>query len=509
MSDGPRYVTLRDYVRVLRAQRLLIFAIFLAFAGGSYLYFSQQPRIYAAEASMAFKDPTRDLELVGPTPGESPQSPDQRAIVAAETLTDPPVATRVKKALRDKASVASLIAAVTARPEARTNLVIVEGRSSDPRRAAQLANEFARQAALLERRAYRRRLGRTIRSFQRRIIRQARRSTRTGSDFLTAVADDRLAQLQSLRDFAEPAQIVRPAAVPGAPASPKVAQNTLFGALLGLTVALVVAFSRDALDRRLRAPKQVEQELGLPLLGHVSEGAMAAGMAATNGRPAVSSQDAEGFHVLRTNLDFLDPEKPLRTVAVTSAVAQEGKTTVAMALAHAYASAGRHVLLLECDLRRPSLAGRLRVTRAPGLSEFLLHQAGSTEIVRRVDHRRGKANGRGPAKASFDCVVAGEADVSPVELLQSQGFHDLLPILARAYDIVLLDCPPVLPVADALSIVPHVDAVLLCLRASSTRREQARAAKAALERFPPRPTGIVLTGVRPAELADYGYDYAS
>jgi Mrp family chromosome partitioning ATPase len=103
--------------------------------------------------------------------------------------------------------------------------------------------------------------------------------------------------------------------------------------------------------------------------------------------------------------------------------------------------------------------------------------------------------------------VAGGASARPAESLGSPAFRDFLGVVSRAFDMVVLDCTPLLPVVDALQLVPVVDCVLLCLRSSETNRDQARAAKAALARFPARPTGIVVTGLRSGDLVEYGYGH--
>jgi tyrosine-protein kinase len=509
VGNGPRYVTLKDYVRVIRANRVLIAVIVLAFTTATYLYFDRQTPTYVAEAALAFKDPLRDLELIGATPPNPAQTDEQRAAINAELVTDLPVAKRVRRALDSNLSAAQLQSMVSAATESKTNLVVVVGRSSDPELAARVANEFARQARAAAQRRAQRRLEAAARIFRRQLRRDRGTRPPTGDrQFFRAVAEDRLAELRALSDYGNAAEIARRARTPGQPVSPKVARNTIFGALLGATLALLAAFSRDALDRRMRAPRQVQEELDLPVLGEISSEALAA--ASVNGaRGQVPAQDLEAVHILRANVDFLDPGREIRTIAVTSAVAEEGKSTVAVGLARANAAAGRRTILIECDLRRPSLAGRLSVRARPGLSEFLANRAGADEIFRTVPVDRASRNGRGngPDSPGFTCVVAGGDDDRPAERLGRAEFRDFLAVVARSYDAVILDCTPLLPVVDALTVVPLVDAVLLCVRASHTSREQAKAAKAALERFPPRPTGLVVTGMQATELASYAYEY--
>jgi capsular exopolysaccharide synthesis family protein len=200
---------------------------------------------------------------------------------------------------------------------------------------------------------------------------------------------------------------------------------------------------------------------------------------------------------MRTNVDFLDVDSRLTTLAVTSALPEEGKSTVACSLACAYALAGKRTLIVECDLRRPTLAHKLGLGNGPGLSDYLAGEAEPQAVVQPV--------ALPGAQAPLVAIVAGTPSPRPAELLGSQRFGAFLDEVARAYDVVLLDTSPLLSVVDTLELVPRVDGVVVCVRAQQTTRDQAQAAKAALEHFPARPTGVVVTGVRAGDELDYGY----
>jgi receptor protein-tyrosine kinase len=222
--------------------------------------------------------------------------------------------------------------------------------------------------------------------------------------------------------------------------------------------------------------------------------------------------DLEAFRIVRTNLDYLDVDQRVKVVAVTSAMPEEGKSTVAASLAFASAAAGRKTLLVECDLRRPSLAGRLAIGEGPGLSEYLAGRAGPEDVLHTI-HLSGEADveGEGPQKLgeSLVCIVAGEPPLRPAELMASRKFADFLTQVSEAYDLVVLDSAPLLAVVDTLEILPKVDGVLLCVRAGRATREQARAVKSAVSHLPDRPMGLVITGIRHGDEASYGYYYAS
>lgn len=206
----------------------------------------------------------------------------------------------------------------------------------------------------------------------------------------------------------------------------------------------------------------------------------------------------------------------MRTVLVTSSIPEEGKSTVSMSLASAAALAGQRVLLVECDLRRPTFPRRMGVNREPGLSDYLLGQASPQEILQMVSLTEPGAwlqeNGAtqeadSEAAPHLVCIAAGSPVQTPAELLVSQRFKAFLAKVSKAYDLVVLDSSPLLAVVDPLELVPQVDGVLVCVRVQQTTREQARAARASLATLPERPTGAVVTGLKRGDPDSYDYYY--
>jgi capsular exopolysaccharide synthesis family protein len=512
MSDTPQ-VTLRDYLRILRKSRawiLLSTLLIAAIAAGWSL--SQEPE-YVAIARVTFQEESRSNAAAGLTATPT-QTAAQLAAQGAATMLSSEVLRRVRGRLRSDRSTSDLRALLKTSVDESSTLVSVEARTNDKQLAAALANEVARGAVTIQKNAERKSFSRAADRLERQ-YEKLRTDGKPGTttDFAVANLLDRISTLRTLSLNATPARLAESASVPASPASPKPLRSTAFGALLGLLLGIAFAFVRDSLDRRLRDSSEIQETLDLPVVGMVRIEALGNAAYVPNGLGPMTEQDIESFRILRTNLAFLDADRPITSVLVTSPLPEEGKSTVAASLAAANAASGKRTLLVECDLRRPSLPARLSIERSPGLTDYLAGQASAGDILQVVTLSEGDeipSNGNGAATAAamagkLVVIAAGSQSVRPAELLGSQRFRDFLAQVVSVYDAVVLDTPPLLSVSDTLEIVPLVDSVLLCIRADQTTREQARAVKEALAHLPERTTGIVVTGLKPGREHDYGY----
>jgi Mrp family chromosome partitioning ATPase/capsular polysaccharide biosynthesis protein len=546
MTDkGPRYATVGDYLRVMRRRRgliVLVIAASIAIAIGISL---SQSTKYTAEAQVSFRDPLQDLVLLGQgSQIFSDITPGQRAIIQSDLLTRPEVTRRVAKELDTDLDGDTLAGAITSEVNPLTNLVIVRAVWSDAEFAADLANTFANEAARIGDLDAERRLGAAENALQDD-LRDAKQQ-RPLPGIRISVIEGNLERLRGLQTITEPAEVVGTADVPTSPTSPQPLRNGILGAILGLVFAIIAAFVRDSSDRRLHSVEDVHGELGLPIVGKVGATSFAHSGLVSNGTPPVDEREFEAFRILRMNLAFLAGERPPRSVLVTSPLAEEGKTTVSISLASAAALAGTNVLLVECDLRRPSFAKRMGIKQTPGLSDFLEGGAAPSDILRvvplmtpspvngqatgsRMPDLGGKKSDNGRKKpgmkvqesgfggskseraadrpghsANMVVIPAGKSVTNAAELLQSDRFESFMDKVSRAYELVILDCGPLLSVADPLELVNDTEAVLVCVRVQQTTREQAQAARVALSHLPERPYGVVVTGLKPG---DETYDY--
>jgi len=503
VNDAPQYTSLRDYLRVLREQRLLILAIAILFTGVSIVLSARVDPTYEASASLSFRSEAEDLSDVGGG-GPITETSEQRAAIAAERVASLDVAERASERLKPRIAPAAFLSSVKVQPAARTNFVVIQTRAGTAQVAADMANAFARSAREIITRATRKDYAARADTLARTSRQLSRTAPETG---YTRVANvERIQRLRNLARLATPVVLAVAARPPGSPVSPKPVRNALLGFIAGLTFALLLAFGRDALDRRFKSARQIKDELHLPLLGHVRDEMLGRTINADT-KDALNAEELEAFRILRTNVDFLDIDRSSPSIVVTSALAEEGKSTVSVALAGAYASAGKRVLLVECDLRRPTLADRMGVAASPGIADYLIGDAQPEDILQTVaiGTQFPQPNGDAPSQPILVCITAGTRSPQPTDLLGSQRFAEFIAAVSQVYDAVIIDSCPLLPVADTLAIIPHVGRVVMCVRASRTTRDQARAAVAALQHFPGRPTGIVVTGLRTGDETDYGY----
>lgn len=498
MNDQQNRYSPGNFGRMLRDQALLIVGVTLLFVAAGLGYSLHQQKQYSATASLNVVDP--GLAFGAPT---TSQTAAALASQEAGRVTRPAVAARVKRVLRTSLTVPQLQKAISTRVDPNSNTLYVQATGSSSTLAAQLANGFAQQDANQTTAETRQNYTTQVNALKADL-----RSAPSGQ---RSALDIEFAHAQAIALSGTPVSVIDVAG-PGSQTQPKTLRNTLIVGLIGLVLAIALADARRVRDRRMRRAEEIEAEFDLPLIGHVSRNALGQGGSAVNGRRPLTPADLESFRVMRQNLQLLDSGGLLRSVAVTSALAKEGKSTIAVMLAHANAAAGKRTLLVECDLRRPALAGRLGLNQAPGLSDYLTGRARPEDVVQTVPAipmGRSSLNGGssvevGAAGPRFVCITAGSSP-RPAELLASERFRAFLSQVRDAYDLVIIDTSPLLAVVDTLELLPLVDGVAICVRAARTTRDDAARIKDALARTKERPTGVVLTGVTPRVDPSYGY----
>ncbi|HWH11945.1 MAG TPA: Wzz/FepE/Etk N-terminal domain-containing protein [Solirubrobacteraceae bacterium] len=513
MHEDTETTTIQGSLRALRSQWPVIAGVVLVCVLLAVAISVVEHKTYTATATISVTDPNTEIGLVGGL-GGSTQTPQQLASVHASQVLRQSVIVAAIADLHTPRSAASIRQAMSVQVDPTSALVDVTATDRSPAFAASLANAIAHedvaQSVAAARAGYA--------NEARRLAATTKASAANADPGVQAVYVEQLSRLQALSAVASPELVQGLADVPSSPSSPKPVRNAAIAAFLGLLLGIGAATVRSSLDRRLSTAAEIETRLGLPLVGHVRPSGMgqAVGLG-TNGGTAYEPADVETFRVLRQNLLFLgDGITPIRSVVVTSALPEEGKTTVAASLAIASAAAGKLTLLVECDLRRPALAPRLGIPATPGLADYLLGTAEPHEVLRVVANPDQPTDGRAPGFAAggdqakpLVCIPCGTVPAHPAELLGSERFRSFLSAASEDYDLIVIDSPPLLPVVDARELIPLASAVLLCVRLSQTTDDQMTAAREALGRLPQRATGLVVSDVAPTDSsAGYSYYYA-
>ena len=303
-------------------------------------------------------------------------------------------------------------------------------------------------------------------------------------------------------------RIVDAARKPTVPAEPNIPRNLTFALALGLTAGVGLAFVLEALDNTVHTPEQAQAISALPSLGMIPLGSLigevgAPRLAVASSKEAVElvtqarpqSQMAESYRALRTSLLLTSLGTPPKVILVTSALPQEGKTTTSMNTAIVLAQKGSRVLIIDADMRRPSVHKALGMGPRTGLSNVL---TGSAQLHQAIV--------RSTLIPTLYVLAAGTPPPNPAELLASSNMRDVLNELREQYDHIVIDTPPTLSVTDAVVMSTNADSVVLVIRSGQTTRQALRRARDLLVRVNARIAGVLLNAAD-LKSADYYYYY--
>jgi len=305
-------------------------------------------------------------------------------------------------------------------------------------------------------------------------------------------------------------RIIDAARVPTSPSEPNIPRNLSFALVLGVISGVGLAFLLENMDNTVRTPEQAQAISGLPSLGMIPLGSKSANHGATGKRLALTaskevvetvtlvrpqSQMAESYRALRTSLLLSNLGAPPKVIMVTSARPQEGKTTTSINSAIVLAQKGVRVLLVDADLRRPSIHKTLGMGPRSGLSNVL---TGSATVQQTI--------ATSPILPNLFIMPAGTPPPNPAELLASSHMRDLLAELREQFDHIVIDTPPTLSVTDAVVLSPRADATILVIRSGQTTKQALRRARDILMQVNAHVAGVLLNAVDLTS-PDYYYYY--
>ncbi len=315
----------------------------------------------------------------------------------------------------------------------------------------------------------------------------------------------------------EEVTIIRPATVPAVPINiPSKVMIVATGIVMGLIIGMVFVFVAETLDTSIGTIEDVEELLGVSVLGvipfwggeekkedHEKRDSFANKIIKdliTHFEPA--SLAAEAFRSLRTNLQFMGNEMDGQTFLVTSSFVQEGKTVNASNLALSMAQAGNRVLLVDADLRKPTIHREFGLNREPGITDYVLGNFNWTDIINSItDVMVGVFEIedilKTPGMDNLNIITAGSTPSSPSDILRSARFREFIKKAREKYNFLIIDAPPILPVADATDMAGMVDGVILVYKAGEISRGVVRRAKMTLDNVNANVLGVILNSIKP------------
>jgi len=515
---------LRDYLSILRRRKAVVaasIAVVLAVALGlSYL----QTPMYAATAKLLLK-PRVTQSVFGSDAQANGVDPARSIQTEIEVIRTEPVQDLVRMKIGSAPG-------VQVQEVGQTDLVTIQGKSTDARQAALVANAYAtayidyrRQQAIDDLAAGSESVQKKIADLQKQIedlgtqidaapvcvdtkttsaacsqrtnIEQSLGQRRTTLLSQQGLFKQRLDQLQVDSALANGgAQVVTPASAPASPFQPTPRRNALLGVVLGMLFGIGIAFLVEYLDDSVKSREDLARAApGLSVLGLIPR---ISDWKSTKEVRVVSitepnSSAAEAYRILRTSIQFIGLDTTLRVIQVTSPSAQEGKTTTLSNLAVAFAAAGLRTVVVDCDLRRPRLHEFFGLPNEVGFTSVLLGTTNLADALQAV-----------PGHDRLKLLASGLLPPNPSELLSSSRTPELLQSLGAQADIVLIDSPPSLPVTDALVLSQQVDATILVTTAGATTRKATARAVEMLHQVGAPLVGAVLNGLQ----AEGGYGYA-
>jgi polysaccharide biosynthesis transport protein len=470
MDTEQTNLSIERVLGLLRRRAPWILLCFVLVAGAAYGFSKHQTKKYTATASLAFSYNSLSQQIAGLSTGgsSSVELAQQAANLELVRLGD--TAAKTASQLGHGLTEEEVGRSLSIAGQGETSIVDVSSTATSPTLAAAIANTYVNQF-VKERQLANRQLFKSALALVKKQLAGLSRAQRFGTDGLNL--QDRAQTLSLLAELEyNNVEVASEAQAPATPSSPKTKRNTILGAVVGLLLGLAIAFLLERVDRRIRVPEELEAIYRLPMLGVVPSSAALARSAGHDGGDGavLPPTEAEAFSLIRAHLRFFNVDRDVRTIVIASPAPGDGKTTIARHLAEAAARLGSRVLLLEADLRRPVLVQQLDIQSGPGLAGVLIGAVSMDEATQLVDLQA--APGESIKERTLDVLAAGVVlPPNPGELLESSAMGTVLEQARSAYDLVVIDTPPLTAVSDAFPLLTKVDGVVIVGRIGHSRRD--------------------------------------
>jgi len=510
MDTKQTNLSLEQMLGVLRRRAPWILLCLVITTSAAYGFSKHQTKQYTATASLVFNNNQLGAQVAGlPVASSSNPQAQQNTNLKLVELGD--MAEKTASVLGHGLTKEKVSANLSVSAQGESNIVNVAATATSPALAAEITNVYTDQFVAEQQNSNHAYYASALALVNKQLAGLSPQE-RVGSAGLAL--QDRAQSLGTLAELRNSSvQVAQAASVPTSPSSPKTKRNTVLGALLGFLLGLGVVFLLERLDRRIREPEDLQAIYGLPLLGVVPESAAlsrsrrakTAGET-TNATAALPHNEEEAFHLIRAHLRYFNVDRELNTLLVVSAAPADGKTTVSYRLASAAARMGSAVLLVEADLRHPTLARRLDLQSGPGLSDVLIDAASLRSATQTIG--LGSSTLHRHATRGLDVLVAGATlPPNPGELIESHAMEALLERARSTYDLVVIDTPPLAAVSDAFPLLRKVDGVIIVGRVGRNRRDVAERLHQTLTGAGAPLLGVIANGFKPGRLGSRGYGY--
>lgn len=473
MQQHSEGLSLERSLGILRRRAPLIALCVVIVAAAAYGFSKRETKEYTATASLVFNTSPLSQQIAGlPSAGVSSSDLLSQEASNVELVRSGGVAAKTASLLGHGLTEGKVADSLSVTGQGESGIVVVSATSTSPVLAAAIVNTYAGQFVKEQQSSQLHYYRSALAIVHKQLAALSRQERAGGVGVELQNRAQTLSLLSELREGNVKAAVE--AAVPTAPSSPKTSRNVALGIVLGLLIGLGLAFVLERLDRRIRGSEDLETIYRLPLLGAIpASAALARSARVKRGRGAVlSPAEAEAFSLIRAHLRFFNIDRDLRTVIIASPAPGDGKTTVARHLAEAAAKLGSRVLLLEVDLRHPTLAQQFDIQSGQGLADVLIGALPMAEAARAIPLEGSPDNG---AKGrTLDVLSAGPVlPPNPAELLESHAMDTLLEWAKSAYDFVVIDTPPLAAVSDAFPLLTKVDGVVIVGWVGRSRRDTA------------------------------------
>src|SRR6266566_112970 len=496
---------LQSYLTVLWRRKSVVIQPIVIVPLVALLLTHFQAAKYQSSAEVLLNRTDIAAALTGIQDPTAAQAPERLAATQAELARVPTIARRAVESVGLRAGPEYLLgeSSVTAHPDA--DLLEFQVTDRSPALAGRLATAYAREFTLYQSDLEQQQIRSALSDISRRLHVLAVAGQQASPLYTDLV--QRRTQLTTLQALQTAGSAVVRDAVPGVKVAPRVFRNVVLALAIGLILGIGLGFLYDALDPRVWSAPEAAASLGLPLLGRIPRLKKGSSLVMANDP---HSRGAEAFRMLSANLDFADEEKRAGTILVTSAVPGEGKSTTTANLAIALARKDHHVVVVDLDLRGPSLDGFFSLNGQPGLTDVAL---GRIELEEAISGARKPRNGtdadtrpawrQGEPGGVLEFVPAGPVSFEPGEFVTRPAVGSIIRQLGTRADFVLIDSAPMLSAGDPAVLSRYVDAAIVVVRLDGVRQATLAELRRSLDTLHCEKLGVVVS------FADEGERYGT